>query len=226
MHILVTQAESLICLHIMPGFRTIADDLKVANNEKSANHHHIRSTIYTIFFFSRRTCFLRLHSRSGLYIPHLGLDLGRGEKSVGFGGTVLNLRTKYLKAGRRMVYNATSMRGAAIIHPSNAWTMLSNTSREAWPVTTFFIASEVNGKRGPPQMNSPSRKKGIIRLNSIGVAMKLASITLGAWQRCPNSAIANPQRNTVTPQMGKIPTVMPTAVENASSFGSVPLLTI
>lgn len=36
-------------------------------------------------------------------------------------------------------------------------------------------------------------------LNSIGVAMKLASIMLGAWQRWPSSAIANPQRNTVTP---------------------------
>lgn len=29
--------------------------------------------------------------------------------------------------------------------------------------------------------------------------MKLASITLGALQRDPSSAIANPQRNTVTP---------------------------
>jgi len=33
--------------------------------------------------------------------------------------------------------------------------------------------------------------------------MKLASITLGAWQRLPNNAIAIPQRNTVTPVKNK-----------------------
>lgn len=36
-------------------------------------------------------------------------------------------------------------------------------------------------------------------LNSIGVAIKFASITLGAWQRDPRNAIAIPHRNTVTP---------------------------
>lgn len=36
-------------------------------------------------------------------------------------------------------------------------------------------------------------------LNSIGVAIKFASITLGAWHRDPSNAIATPQRNTVTP---------------------------
>lgn len=36
-------------------------------------------------------------------------------------------------------------------------------------------------------------------LNSIGVAIKFASITLGAWQRDPSNAIAIPHRNTVTP---------------------------
>lgn len=36
-------------------------------------------------------------------------------------------------------------------------------------------------------------------LNSIGVAIKFASITLGAWHRDLSNAIATPQRNTVTP---------------------------
>lgn len=36
-------------------------------------------------------------------------------------------------------------------------------------------------------------------LNSIGVATKLASIMLGAWQRFPNNAIAIPQRKNVVP---------------------------
>lgn len=36
-------------------------------------------------------------------------------------------------------------------------------------------------------------------LNSIGVAIQLAIITVGALQRDPSAAIANPQRNTVTP---------------------------
>jgi len=36
-------------------------------------------------------------------------------------------------------------------------------------------------------------------LNSIGVAIKFASITVGAWQNDPSNAIAIPQRNTVTP---------------------------
>lgn len=36
-------------------------------------------------------------------------------------------------------------------------------------------------------------------LNSIGVATKFASITLGVWQRFPINAIAMPHRITVTP---------------------------
>lgn len=36
-------------------------------------------------------------------------------------------------------------------------------------------------------------------LSSIGVAMKLANITVGAWQRDPSDAIATPHNNTVTP---------------------------
>lgn len=36
-------------------------------------------------------------------------------------------------------------------------------------------------------------------LNSIGVAIKFASITVGAWQWYPSNAIASPHRNTVTP---------------------------
>lgn len=36
-------------------------------------------------------------------------------------------------------------------------------------------------------------------LNSIGVAIQLAIITVGALQRDPSAAIAKPQRNTVTP---------------------------
>lgn len=36
-------------------------------------------------------------------------------------------------------------------------------------------------------------------LNSIGVAMKLASITLGAWQRDLSAAIAIPHRKTAAP---------------------------
>jgi len=36
-------------------------------------------------------------------------------------------------------------------------------------------------------------------LNSIGVAIKFASITVGALQRDPSNAIASPHRNTVTP---------------------------
>lgn len=39
-------------------------------------------------------------------------------------------------------------------------------SLEAWPVKTFFNASEVRGKWGPPVMNSPKRKKKIIRLQN------------------------------------------------------------
>jgi len=41
-------------------------------------------------------------------------------------------------------------------------------------------------------------------LISIGVATKLASITLGAWQRPLSTAIAIPQRNTVTPVTNEI----------------------
>ena len=36
-------------------------------------------------------------------------------------------------------------------------------------------------------------------LNSKGVAMKLANITVGAWQRDLSIAIATPQSRTVTP---------------------------
>lgn len=36
-------------------------------------------------------------------------------------------------------------------------------------------------------------------LNSIGVAIKLASITLGAWQRDPSAAIAIAHRKTAAP---------------------------
>jgi len=54
--------------------------------------------------------------------------------------------------------------------------------------------------------DSPKRRKvdaktawNTYYLNSIGVAMKFASITVGAWQSGPSNAIAIPQRNTVTP---------------------------
>lgn len=53
---------------------------------------------------------------------------------------------------------------ATMVH--TAWNMLRITSREAWPVTTFFNASEVSGKWGPPEMTSPNLKKGTTRLKS------------------------------------------------------------
>lgn len=46
-------------------------------------------------------------------------------------------------------------------------------------------------------------KETSVYLNSIGVAMKLASITLGEWQRDPSNAIAIPHRKTVTPAITK-----------------------
>ena len=45
-----------------------------------------------------------------------------------------------------------------------AWAMLNRTSREAWPVRTFFRASDVRAKWGPPEITSPKRKKGTTRL--------------------------------------------------------------
>lgn len=42
-------------------------------------------------------------------------------------------------------------------------------------------------------------KSATAYLNSIGVAIQLAIITVGALQRDPSAAIASPQRNTVTP---------------------------
>lgn len=36
-------------------------------------------------------------------------------------------------------------------------------------------------------------------LNSSGVATKLESITVGAWQRDPSTAMASPQKNSGTP---------------------------
>jgi len=121
------------------------------------------------------------------------------------------------------MYSATITNGAAMSHPSSAFPMLKKTSREAWPVKTFFRASDVKGKWGPPVIFSPSRKKGTTRLSSIGVAMKLANITVGAWQRDPSDAIATPHSNTVTPQIGNTPMVIPNAAEKASCFGSAPL---
>lgn len=58
-------------------------------------------------------------------------------------------------------------------------------------------------------------------LNSIGVAMKLASITLGAWQKDPSNAIAIPHRNTVTPVNDKpaIEEIL-AVIQNLSAYSS------
>jgi hypothetical protein len=45
-----------------------------------------------------------------------------------------------------------------------AWATLNITSREACPVKTFFNASDVNGKCGPPDITSPKRTKGTTKL--------------------------------------------------------------
>lgn len=48
-----------------------------------------------------------------------------------------------------------------------AWTMLISTSFEAWPVRTFFNASDVKGKWPLPVTASPKRKKGMIKLQKM-----------------------------------------------------------
>lgn len=64
----------------------------------------------------------------------------------------------------------------------------------------IIISSSTKNKNGNRNENECkwilSKEK---HLNSIGVAMKFASITVGAWQDDPSNAIAMPQRNTVTP---------------------------
>lgn len=54
--------------------------------------------------------------------------------------------------------------------------MLSSISLEALPVITFFRASDVNGKCGPPEMNSPNRKKGMTRLGK-KIMKKIRALT-------------------------------------------------
>jgi hypothetical protein len=57
----------------------------------------------------------------------------------------------------------------------------------------------------------------------MGVATKLASITVAALHLPPRMATAAAHRNTVTPQIGKTPNVRPKAPDSANCFGSVPL---
>lgn len=62
-----------------------------------------------------------------------------------------------------------------------AWATLNKTSREAWPVRTFFKASDVKGKWDPPEITSPKRRKGTTRLKSrikanINVQTRIKSI--------------------------------------------------
>lgn len=60
-------------------------------------------------------------------------------------------------------------------------------------------------RREKIQKTDPMIQKDFLQefnLNSMGVAMKLANMTVGAWHDDLSTAIAIPHRNTVTPIKG------------------------
>lgn len=145
--------------------------------------------------------FMHLTGKPSDWIPGiLGLGSGWGWcVFFGLGGWELNLRTKNLKQGIKTKYSTTKMKSAATSEPS-------------------ISASEVKEKWSPQVMTSPRRKKGTTKLSSMGMATKLASIRVGVWILDPSKSAAIPHSITVVPQLGKIPKVMPTVEDRASSL--------
>ena len=132
-------------------------------------------------------------------MPRSTSSLNKTTRSLGIRSRPPSFCCDHRVMGKRRKYNAKQRNGPATIHPNKAWAMANSRSPDAFPVMACQSASFVSGKGEAPTRLSPTRRKGIIKRNSKGVAMRLARISVGPLHLEPRIVIVTPQRSTVRP---------------------------